>query len=74
MIKKITLRPSGRSVSAKLPREMAARLHVQPGDRIFAIETENGVLLTPYDLEFQDAVQVLAEVRRQYRKALKKLA
>jgi hypothetical protein len=53
---------------------MAERLQVRPGDRMFAVETENGVLLTPYDPEFHDAMQAFAEVRRQYRNTLKKLA
>jgi hypothetical protein len=35
---------------------------------------ENGVLLTPYDPDFHDAIQAFAEVRRQYRNTLKKLA
>jgi hypothetical protein len=49
-------------------------LQVRPGDRMFAVETENGVLLTPYDPGFHDAMQAFAEVRRQYRNTLKKLA
>jgi len=61
-------------VTATLPKEMAERLQVRPGDRIFAIETENGVLLTPCDPNFHDAMQSFTEVRRQYRNMLKKLA
>jgi putative addiction module antidote len=74
MVKEITLRQVGRSMTATLPKEMVDRLQVGPGDRMFAIETENGVLLTPYDLELHDAVQAFAEVRGQYRNTLKKLA
>jgi putative addiction module antidote len=74
MVKEITLRQAGGSVTATLPKEMAERLQVGPGDRMFAIETENGVLLTPYDPDFHDAMQAFAEVRRQYRNTLKKLA
>ena len=74
MIKEITLRQSGGSVTATLPKEMAERLQVGPGDRMFAVETGNGVLLTPYDPDFHDAMQAFTEVRRQYRNTLKKLA
>jgi putative addiction module antidote len=74
MVKEITLRQAGGSVTATLPKEMAERLQVGPGDRMFAIETENGVLLTPYDPDFHAAMQAFAEVRRQYRNTLKKLA
>ncbi len=74
MVQEIILRRSGRSVTATLPKEMAERLQLKPGDRIFAVETENGVLLTPYDPEFHDVMQAFTEVRRQYRNTLKKLA
>jgi putative addiction module antidote len=47
MIKKIKLRQVGGSVGATLPKDMADRLHVGPGDEVFAIETEQGILLTP---------------------------
>jgi hypothetical protein len=53
---------------------MVDRLHVGAGDKLYAIETERGVLLTPYDPELDDAMQAFAEVRRQYRNTLKKLA
>jgi len=74
MVKEITLRGAGESVTATLPREMADRLHIGPGDRVFAVETENGVLLTPFDPDLRDAMQAFDEVRRQYRNTLKKLA
>ena len=74
MVKEITLRGAGESVTATLPKEMADRLHIGPGDRGFAVETENGVLLTPFDPDLRDAMQAFDEVRRQYRNTLKKLA
>ncbi|MFY9821617.1 MAG: AbrB/MazE/SpoVT family DNA-binding domain-containing protein [Thermoanaerobaculia bacterium] len=74
MIKEITLRQAGGSVTATLPKEMAERLQVRPGDRMFAVETKDGVLLTPYDPDFHDAMAAFSEVRRQYRNTLKKLA
>lgn len=74
MVKEITLREAGESVTATLPKEMAERLRIGPGDRVFAVETENGVLLTPFDPNLRDAMQAFDEVRRQYRNTLKKLA
>jgi bifunctional DNA-binding transcriptional regulator/antitoxin component of YhaV-PrlF toxin-antitoxin module len=53
---------------------MADRLHLDSGDRVYAIETERGILLTPYDPLFDDALQAFEEVRRQYRNTLRKLA
>jgi putative addiction module antidote len=74
MVKEITLRRAGGSLTATLPREMADRLQVAAGDRVYAVETEHGILLTPYDPEFHDAIQAFTKVRRQYRNTLKKLA
>ena len=74
MVREITLRQAGGSVTATLPKDIAERLHLGPGDKVFAIETEDGVLLTPYDPHFDEAMQAFAAVRRQYRNTLKTLA
>jgi putative addiction module antidote len=74
MVKQITLRQAGGSVTATLPKDMLDRLNVGPGDRMFAVETERGVLLTPYDPDFDAAMEAFQEVRRQYRNTLRKLA
>ncbi len=74
MVREIILRQAGGSVTATLPKDMADRLHVSAGDKVYAIETERGVLLTPYDPTFDEAMQAFEEVRRQYRNTLKKLA
>jgi putative addiction module antidote len=74
MIREITLRQAGGSVTATLPKEMAERLQVRPGDRMFAIEMENGILLTPYSPDLHEAMQAFGEVRRQYRNTLKRLS
>lgn len=74
MTKKVTLRQSGGSVTATLPREMVERLRLAPGDEVFVVETERGLLLTPYDEGFQDALRVYQRVARKYRNALRELA
>ena len=74
MVKKITLRRMGGSVGATLPKEMAERLHVRPGDEVFVIETEEGVLLTPYDPDFQRAMTAYERTASKYRNALRELA
>lgn len=74
MVKEITMRQAGGSVTATLPKDMIDRLHIGPGDKMYAVETEHGVLLTPYDPDFEDAMQAFQEVRRQYRNTLRQLA
>ena len=74
MTKELTLRQAGGSVSATLPKDMADRLRVGAGDRMLAIETERGILLTPYDPAIEEALAIAAEGARNYRNALRELA
>ncbi|HEX4953611.1 MAG TPA: AbrB/MazE/SpoVT family DNA-binding domain-containing protein [Thermoanaerobaculia bacterium] len=74
MVKEVTLRRMGGSLGATLPKEMVERLGVRAGEKLFAIETEKGVLLTAYDPRFSAAVEVYEEGNRRYRNALRELA
>ena len=74
MVNQIKLRRAGGSISATLPKAMAERLHLQAGDPIFAIETEEGILLTPNDPTFEAALKVYQRGARKYRQALRELA
>ena len=70
----VTLRRSGGSVSATIPSEMARRFHLAPGDRIEAIETERGILLSPFNPTLQEALALASEAARSYQPALRQLA
>jgi len=74
MTKRVILRRLGDSVAATLPKAMAARLNLGPGDRVFAIETERGILLTPHDPAKERAMGIAARTTRKYRNALRELA
>jgi putative addiction module antidote len=74
MLKQIRLRRAGGSVSATLPKEMVDRLNVAAGDELFAVETPDGILLTPYDETTARAIQLAREGARRYRGALRRLA
>jgi putative addiction module antidote len=74
MVRKVTLRRMGGSVGATLPKDIADRLHVEAGDEVFMIETDSGVLLTPYDPAFDKAVAAFQRGARKYRNALRELA
>jgi putative addiction module antidote len=74
MVRKVTLRQMGGSVGATIPKDMAERLHVRAGDEVFVIETEKGVLVTPFDPEFQRAMVAYERTARKYRNALRELA
>jgi len=70
----LKLRKAGGSISATLPKDMAERLHLDAGDRVLAVETERGILITPYDSDIEEAILIAAEVSGKYRNALRELA
>jgi len=74
MTKEVTLRQAGGSVSATLPKDMADRLRLEAGDRVLAVETDRGILLTPYDPDAERALQIAAKAAKKYRNALRELA
>ncbi len=74
MTRELKLRKAGGSISATLPKDMAERLHLDAGDRVLAIETERGILLTPYDPDIEEGILIAAEVSGKYRNALRELA
>ncbi|MBP1689867.1 MAG: hypothetical protein H6Q34_440 [Deltaproteobacteria bacterium] len=74
MIKEVTLRQVGGSIAATLPKEMADRLHLEAGDRALVVETDNGILLTPYDPKVEQAIGIARRVAKKYRNALRELA
>lgn len=74
MIKEITFRRYGGSLGTTLPKAMTDRLNVEAGDRGYAVETEHGILLTPYDPEFLRAMEAEARISKRYQNALRELA
>jgi putative addiction module antidote len=74
MTRNVKLRQAGGSVSATLPKDMADRLHLEAGDRVVAVETDRGILLTPYDPETERALKVAAKAAKKYRGALRELS
>lgn len=74
MVKKVTLRKMGGSVGATIPKELADRLRLEPGDELYMVETEQGVLLTPYDPEFEDAMEAYGRIAARYRNTLRELS
>lgn len=61
-------------MGATLPKDMADRLNLGVGDRVLAVETEGGILLTPYDPAVEEALGIAAKTAKKYRNALRQLA
>jgi putative addiction module antidote len=74
MIKETTLRQYGGSLGTTFPKAMTDRLNLVAGDKVFAIETEHGILLTPYDPDFLRVMEAEERISKRYRNALQELA
>ncbi len=74
MTRELKLRQVGGSIGATLPKDMADRLNLGPGDRVLAVETDRGILLTPYDPTVERALAIAARAARKYKNALRELA
>lgn len=74
MSKETTIRRIGNSSGLTIPKEMLERQYLSEGDRVHIIETEDGLLITPYDPDFEDAMAIYEEGAKTYRNALRELA
>jgi len=74
MVRTLKLRQVGGSVGATLPKDMADRLQLAVGDSVLAVETADGILLTPYDPAIESGLAVAARAAKRYRHALRELA
>ena len=70
----LKIRQIGNSVGVILPKEVVSRLHLSAGDTVVATVTPDGVNLTPYDPDFDDAMAAFGRTRAKYRNALRELA
>lgn len=74
MVRELTLRQVGGSIGATIPKDMAERLHLEVGDRVLAVETDRGILITPYDPDIEAGLAVAAHAAKKFRNALRELA
>ncbi len=71
---KLKITAIGNSAGVILPKELLARLRVDKGDELYAVETPDGVRLTTYDPVFAAQMEVAEKVMREDRALLRKLA
>mgnify|MGYP001288109810 CR=1 FL=1 len=70
----IKLTTVGSSTGAVFPKELLAKLKVEKGDKLYVIETPEGLLLTPYDPSIEDQLEIGRDFMREYRDTFKVLA
>jgi antitoxin MazE len=70
----LKLRKVGNSLATTWPKEILNRLNVNEGDKLHVVETQHGVLITPYDPKFEKSMEIAKKVMARDREALKELA
>jgi putative addiction module antidote len=71
---KLKLTTIGSSVGLILPKEALSRLKVEKGDSVFLTEDKDGFRITPFDPEFEKAMDSARKVMKRRRNALRELA
>jgi putative addiction module antidote len=71
---KLKITAIGNSAGVILPKELLARLRVDKGDALHAIELPDGIKLTPFDPKLAEQMEVAEKVMRDDRAVLRKLA
>lgn len=71
---KLKITTVGNSAGVILPKELLARLRLEKGDELHALETPDGIRLTVYDPTLAEQMEVAEQVMRSRRTLLHKLA
>lgn len=74
MNKPLKLIPIGNSTGAIFSKELLLDLGVEQGDSLFPVRTPNGIELRVSDEEFEADMEVMRDIMRRRRSALRELA
>lgn len=74
MRKDTTIRAIGNSAGTTIPKAMLERYHLSESDRVHLLALEDGILITPFDPDFAEALEIYEEGAKEYRNALRELA
>jgi putative addiction module antidote len=71
---KTALRKVGNSLGVTLPKGVLASYDLGEGDELYLVETQDGLLLTPYDPKYRAWVKAYENSNQRYRNTLRELA
>ena len=71
---KLKITTVGNSAGVILPKDLLARLRLEKGDELHALETPDGIRLTVYDPTLAEQMEVAEQVMRSRRTLLHTLA
>lgn len=69
----VKIRKIGNSLGVTIS-EQVRELGLKEGDTLFVVKTQHGIELTPYDPDFEEAMEDAREFMRAYPNAMKALA
>ncbi len=73
-VKETIIRPFGNSAGVTIPKVMLDTFALAKGDKVSIQETADGILITPYDQLFDQAMTVYQKGAKQYRNAMRELS
>jgi antitoxin MazE len=71
---KTAVRRVGNSLGITLPKTIVDNYHLSEGDELHLIETEDGLILTPFDPKFAEWAKAYDKTNNRYRNTLRALA
>lgn len=74
MTKETTIRAIGNSAGATIPKTMLEHFHLAEGDKVHLVEVDGGILITPFDPTFAEAMNLYQEGAKTFRNAMRELA
>jgi putative addiction module antidote len=73
-VSSLKLRAIGNSVGVILPKELLARLNLNEGDTVFAVDMPDGIRLTRSNPAFERQMESARRIMKQRRAVLRELA
>ena len=70
---KLKIRKIGNSLGVTLPKEALEKMAVSEGDIVFLTDSPEGFKVTPYEENFEKAMEAFGEGRKKFRNALREL-
>ena len=70
----LNVKKRGNSLSVIVPKEMAASMNVEDGDKLYATKTPSGYEISAYDPDFVNKIEAARRGMKKYRNALIELA
>jgi len=71
---KTAVRRVGNSLGVTLPKTIVENYSLNEGDELHLIETEEGIILTPFNPQFAEWAKAYDKANKRYRNTLRALA